>query len=115
ILTNKHFCERSGERRKFLIGKWNKGTGRRFSDLTYLIADTSSFVPLTNEKLSAFTAPLAKVLVSLNAAIAYAGNTFYVPESISITRPIRTFDALVGALVGLIQTSCGEIEFLAAN
>ena len=69
--------------------------GRRFDDLTYLVADTSSYVPLTKKTLSAFTNPLAKILVSKDATIAYAGNTFHLPSVYSISNTADDCDGVI--------------------
>lgn len=86
--------------------------GRRFDDLTYLIADTGSQIPLTNEAIQPFSNPLAKILVSKTAAIAYSGNTFYLPQVRKITKSPSDPIALVEALLEINRRSKNEIDFL---
>ena len=89
--------------------------GRRFGDLTYLIADTGSYVPLIIKNPHPFTDPLAKVLVDKAAAIAYAGNTFYLSDVYSIISSAKQCDDTVSVLTEINRRSKGEIDFLVVN
>jgi hypothetical protein len=70
---------------------------KRFDDLTYLIADTSSSIPMTQETNSPIANPICKILVYRDAAVAFSGNTFFLPDIVKmrdLTEDLNDFRAV---------------------
>jgi hypothetical protein len=89
--------------------------GRKFKDITYLIADTASSISMTSEKASPIVNPTCKILCYRDAAVAYAGDTYYLPNLIDMRDTAADFDAFRQTLLNAHVESNGKIDFLVLN
>jgi len=86
--------------------------GRKLKGLTYLIADTASSVTMTSEKISPIANPICKIVVHKDVAVAYAGNTYFLPDIVRMRDEAGDFDAFCSELVKVHRRSDFHIDFL---
>lgn len=70
---------------------------------------------MTCEKLSPIANPICKLIVCKDCAVGYSGETYYLPDVLSLRSEVNDFDEFVARLTGIHRTSDERIDFLLAE